>query len=132
MTSGSRHDIERRDPRDALDLDTAAGAARALLSRNDAAVGIVEPQPQQMAPALLVRPVLIFAAGVQHDKIIEELDVATLETDVERALFDCLPIKLDRLLLSWRELRHAGQVLRLVDHRSHAGRAEIAIGERED
>src|SRR5213078_1145565 len=65
--SSSRHNIERRDPRDALDLDTAAGAAGALLSRNDAAVGIVEPQPQQMALALVLRPVLVFAAGVQHD-----------------------------------------------------------------
>src|SRR5882672_1936028 len=130
--SGSRHDIERSYSRDAFDLDTAAGAAGTLLSRNDAAVGIIEPQPQQMALALLLRPVLVFATGVQHDKIVEELDVATLEIDVERALFDCLPINLDRLLLRRRELRHCGQLLRLVDRGAHAGRAEIAVRERED
>src|SRR5690348_4615698 len=132
MTSGSRHHIERRDPRYALDRNTTTGAARALLSRNDAALGIVEPQPQQMALAMLLRPVLVFAAGMQHDEVVEELDVAALEIDVERALFDRLPIELDCLLLGRRELRHARQLLRLVDHGADAGRAEIAIRERED
>src|SRR5215475_13302412 len=132
MTSGSRNHIERRGSRDALDLDAAAGSARALLGRNDAAFGVVEPQSQQMALAVLLRPVLIFATGMQHDEVVEELDVATLEIDVERALFDCLPINLNRLLLGLRELRHAGQLLRLVDHGTDAGRAEIAIRERED
>src|SRR3954451_11857090 len=129
MMSGSRHDIERRAPPDALDLDTAAGAARALLGRNDAAVGIVEPQPQQMAPALLLGPVLVFATGVQHDEIVEELNVAALEINVERARFDCLPIELDRLLLSPRVLRNTGQLLRLVNRGTGAGRAEIAASE---
>src|SRR5262249_13797404 len=88
--SGGRHHIERRDPGDAFDRDTTASAARALLSRNDAAIGVVEPHPQQMALAVLLRPVLIFAAGMQHHEIVEELNVAALKIDVERALFDRL------------------------------------------
>src|SRR5215510_12162075 len=85
-----------------------------------------------MALTMLLRPVLVFAAGVQHHEIVEELDVAALEIDVERAFLHGLPIDFDRLLLGGRERRHARQALRLVDGSADAGRAEIAARERED
>src|SRR5262245_5086871 len=85
-----------------------------------------------MALAMLLRPVLVFAAGVQHHEIVEELDIAALKIDVERALLHGLAINLDCFLLRQRELRHARQVLRLVNGGADAGRAEIAAYERED
>src|SRR5262245_12887490 len=68
--------LERRDPRDALDLDAAPEAAGALLLRDNPADGIVEPQPQQVALAMILRPILVFAPRMQHDEVVEELDIA--------------------------------------------------------
>src|SRR5262249_15017732 len=100
--------------------------------RNRPPFGIIEPQPQQVALAILLRPVLVFATGVQHYEVVEELDVATLEIDIERAFLHGLAIDLDGVLLSRREHRDSPQVLRFVDGRADAGRAEIAARERED
>src|SRR5262249_23696539 len=43
-----RVDVERRDPRNALDLNAAAGPAGALLGRDQPPVRVVEPEPQEV------------------------------------------------------------------------------------
>src|SRR5712671_2182407 len=83
-----------------------------------------------MALALILRPVLVFPARMQHDEIVEKLDVTALKIDIERAVLDRLPVDLDRFLLRRREFRHALELLRLVDDGADAGRAEIAVRER--
>src|SRR5262245_11142131 len=88
----ARFRLERGDPCDALDLDAAPEAAGALLLRDHPACGVVEPQPQQVALAVILRPILVFAPRVQHDEVVEELDVAAAEIDVERAVLDGLAI----------------------------------------
>src|SRR5882757_8679062 len=85
-----------------------------------------------MTLALGLRPVLVFAARMQHDEVVEELDITTPKVDVERALLDRLPIDLDGLLLGRRAFRHARELLRLVDDGADAGGAEIALREGED
>src|SRR5262249_56290869 len=85
-----------------------------------------------MPLALRLRPVLVGAAGVQGDEIVEELDVAGHEVHVDRAGLDRRAIERDRLLLRRRERRHARELLRLVDRRAEAERAEIAVREAED
>ena len=85
-----------------------------------------------MALAIVLRPVFVFAASVQHYEIVEKLDITPLKVDIERAFLNRLPIDFDRFLLRRREFRYARQVLRLVDDGADACRAEIAVRERED
>src|SRR6202035_1807309 len=78
----SRHrllHVERRHQRNARELYAAAGAALALRDGDLPARRIRKPQAQQMALARSLRPVLVFPPCVQHDEIVEELDVARLE-----------------------------------------------------
>src|SRR5262249_58219069 len=64
--SSGRVDVERRNPRHALDLNTTAGPASALLRRDHPPVWVVEPQPQEVTLAMLLRPILVFPSRVQH------------------------------------------------------------------
>src|SRR5436190_17416076 len=113
-------------------MNSSTGAALPLILRNWPPCRIRQPEPQQMTLARRLGPVLVFAARVQHHEIIEELDIAASEFDVDGAVFGGHAVELDGFLLRRREFRHSGQTLRLVDGRSGSRRAEIAFGERED
>src|SRR4051794_13191766 len=113
-------------------MHAKTGTALTLLTRDRATGRIGKPEPKQMTLAGRFRPVLVFASRMQGHEIVEELDIAGCEANVDRTLIDHLSIERNSLRLSRRKRRHAGKLLRLEDGGTGAGSAEVSVDERED
>src|SRR5690606_38099433 len=104
--------------------DAPAAEPIALFKRYRPALGVVEPQAQQMPLAFGLGPVLVIASGVQGDVVVEELYVSGLKGNIQQELFGDFPIERDRLLLCGAPGKHTGQTLGLVDGRAGTDGAE--------
>src|SRR3954447_7488252 len=101
-SSASGMDVEPRDELHALEQNASTGAPFALFPWDRPAIGIAEPQAQEMTLARLVGPILIFAPRVQRDEIVQELHVTRRKADIDRACLDRIAIEIDGFLLHRR------------------------------